>query len=294
MKGALALCLVISAMSVSLCSAEANPEHVVGIVNEDGVFAPKARIAKHESFITFTKVNPQEKLGTIEIRFIAEKVVKGFSMREMFIQWENRYGPGRLWRLESQKSFDPRRKAYRSAWNTSPSFRILDKSRRRLFKKCDWDEVVSVTVNGKPLIVQEPVPKPPAVRILVEPTPDHLFGTERVKAQGISQGSPIIPEVHRRAPSHAASVVGDSRGDMGDRYAQLARRMVALEDSIETLRNWLIFIPIVILAILGLIAVTVRLRHVTKSRRPSHRTTLATLREARLGPASNSRLRQAG
>ena len=127
-KWPLALCLVTSAMFLALCSAATNREHIAGIVKENGEFAPKAKIAKHESFITFTKVNPQEKLGTIEIRFIAGKVVKDFSMRDMFIQWEKHYGPGRLWRLESQKSFDPRHKTYRATWNSSPSFRILDKS----------------------------------------------------------------------------------------------------------------------------------------------------------------------
>jgi hypothetical protein len=231
-------------------------DHLVGIVGDDGTFIGKARVFQNDSSITLTKIDPTEKLGTIEVRFVADGVDENFSTEHVFLQWEKAHGLGRQWPLEGQKSFDKRQKTYRGTWNESASVTILDRSGGSAFKQREWDNIVRVKINGRRLVRH-----PPAVTSDESEAPSRDPDLGRHVASKAAERSPsaslAVPQVRPRSPSRPSSEAYGSWDHSDQKYEQLLKRIGALENSVASMRTWLLWGPVTVLALAALCGVIV-------------------------------------
>ncbi len=228
----LAPCLLIVCISLTIRSGEpAWADPGIGFADVTGRFVPKARVSKDHSRIVISKLQPDEKLGSIEIRFLARKVEPKFSAAGIFLQWQKSDGPGKLWPLEGQKSFDKTTGIYRGTWNSSASFSIVDKSGLGIFEKHPWHRLVELRINGKSLHPKKAreyrhpvVTSPPAVAMKV--AADREVGTAPQAA---------APRVISRAPAGTDQTL--STDDYREKYHQLLERTEELERSLDSLRK---------------------------------------------------------
>lgn len=222
------LIVCLSLMTLTAGPARAGTD--IGVTDDEGRFVPKARVVKEHSRIVVSKLRAEEKLGNLEIRFIAGKVEPRFSTGGIFLQWQKSDGPGRLWPLESQKSFDKATGIYRSTWNTSSSFTIMDKSGRGVFEKHPLHRLVEFRVNGKSLLPRKATPSrraavtssPPTMKVESEPDPAPTVPS-------------VVPRVVTRAPE------GFNQADPADYYKRkydlLLKRTRDLERSLDSVRK---------------------------------------------------------
>jgi hypothetical protein len=214
-------CTVVGA---AVAATESSMGERYGIIDDRGAFLPKVEVLKDSGSVLVTKLDPAERFGSIEIRFVGDAVDPSFSPRNLCLQWEKPNGPGKLWPVAEQKTYDPRSKTYHGSWETSPSFRILDQSRGNVFRNHTWDRFLEISLDGKPLHGEKPVNLPAA-----HPMPTAFLSVER---EAIPPQEPVQPEVLDRAPVRSQLIPDDSLTDQDRRYRDLVRRVEDLEVSL--------------------------------------------------------------
>ena len=142
--------LVSTAFMLMTLNAWALKEEVIGFKDSRGGFVSVCRVAKNNSVITMTKINPGDRFNSVELQFVFPWADEAKAMKGISIQWEK--GPGVIGNLKSvpnHRSFDKSRRVLRTTWKRSNSFRIVDKSASETFRESPWEKILRIAVNGR-------------------------------------------------------------------------------------------------------------------------------------------------
>ncbi len=216
---------------------------LVGIVDANGHFQPKARITKERAVLRVEKTNPRDKFDALRIRFVFPGREKPGAMDDLFIQWEkkpNRWG--RLWRLGIHRGYDAKSGMFEAPWKTSLSFRILDRSRKSRFKGLPWDRIVRIRLDGKKLL-RKPAPERAAEPVKPSPpTPPAPQETLEARSPSVAPPQPVPP-----AP--VPSIDSSAQKALERKYLELRERVRKLEHEVEVAQQWFYWGPLVALTL---------------------------------------------
>ncbi|GEM_PF-1933642 len=143
----------LTVFSLLTLSAWASTGEVIGYPDSSDAFVSVCRVAKKNSLITVTKINPGDKFKSVELQFVFPGADEPKAMKGIFIQWEK--GPGVIGNPRSvptHRSFDKNRTVLRTPWKRSNSFRIVDKSASQWFRELPWEQILRISVNGRTLV----------------------------------------------------------------------------------------------------------------------------------------------
>jgi hypothetical protein len=217
----------------------------VGIVDRTGTFVPKARIRKIDSTMQVTKIDAEEKFGSLKIRFLSPIMDQAPLRKGLHVQWEIAPGQfGRLRPLMDHGRFRRRDGVLNTTWQRSRSFRLVDRSHSASFASLPWHKLTKMWLDGNALVSRSPVPPPAQERS--SPTPP-AHGIEergqRARAEPPRSAAPDRPVATAPAVDPAAVRAMEAQ------IKRLDARIAELESAVQTNGRWLYWGP---LAALGL------------------------------------------